>query len=284
MLNLENQIAVWRKQMISGGVTNHELLDELEGHLREEVGTLLSSGLPDVEAFKLAVSHLGNSSLMRTEFSKVKCRLWPPLVIVWSLGISAVILLSVTALHDLFAGRGDLLLAAHVYTLTAGYFAGLLAGTLGICYVCVHLLGGLSPVRQQSISRWVFWFNCISGSLIAAGCVLGMFWSRQNFGYYVATDPRQIATLWVLAWFVASVAIQRFRRIGLRPTMLICLVSNIVIILGWFGANLFEALHGYGIGRFWPLPLLLGIHLLFLLLGLVPAGFLRARISAEVTI
>jgi len=284
MFNLENQIAAWRRQMISGGVTHPDLLDELEGHLREEVGTLLSSGLSDVEAFKLAVSHLGNSSLMRTEFSKVKCRPWFPLIIVSCLGIGAVVFLAVMALHDLFAGRGALLLAAHVYTLTAGYFAGLLAGTLGICYICSHLFGNVSPARQHSASRAVFWFNCLSSGFVAGGVLLGMLWSRQNLGTYVALDPRQIATWCVLAWFIASLAVQRFCRIGLRFTMLMCLVGNIVILMGWFGANLFETLHGYGIGSYWPLPPVLGLHLFFLLLGLVPAGFLRARTHDEVTI
>jgi len=44
MFNLEQAIAGWRKQMAAAGIKHREDLDELEGHLREEIRELMKSG------------------------------------------------------------------------------------------------------------------------------------------------------------------------------------------------------------------------------------------------
>jgi hypothetical protein len=71
MFDLEKQIAAWRKEMLAAGLTRPEILDELEGHLREEIRRLVSSGLPEADAFQNAVTELGDGNLLKQEFAKV---------------------------------------------------------------------------------------------------------------------------------------------------------------------------------------------------------------------
>jgi len=70
MFNLENQIAAWRKQMMSGGVTNPDLLDELESHLREDIEEEVASGLTEELAFQRAAERIGQANALQNEFKK----------------------------------------------------------------------------------------------------------------------------------------------------------------------------------------------------------------------
>src|SRR3954462_11189098 len=148
MFDLEERIKEWRSDLFLTGVNEPERLGELENHLREEIQTLLSSGLPEAEAFKIAVSRLGSCALIESEFRKIKGRSWPPLTAVLSLLIAVLGIVLFLVLRNIFAGNMTLLFA-HVLSVTAGYFLGLLTGGLGICYVCWRLFDNLTPARLQ---------------------------------------------------------------------------------------------------------------------------------------
>ena len=45
MPDLEKQISAWRAQMMSAGVKSSDVLNELEGHLREEIDEQVRNGL-----------------------------------------------------------------------------------------------------------------------------------------------------------------------------------------------------------------------------------------------
>lgn len=72
MFNLEQSIVEWRRQMIAGGVTTPELLEELESHLREEIEQQIKSGLSESEAFKIAVQNIGHAGLLKAEFKNAR--------------------------------------------------------------------------------------------------------------------------------------------------------------------------------------------------------------------
>jgi hypothetical protein len=72
MFDLEAAIAEWRQQMLAAGLRVPDLLDELEGHLREEVGRLTKSGIEDAEAFRLAAECVGQGKLLSAEFAKTR--------------------------------------------------------------------------------------------------------------------------------------------------------------------------------------------------------------------
>jgi hypothetical protein len=76
MFNLEQSIAAWRLQMQSAGVKNPVVLDELESHLREDVGRQIQAGFTGEEAFQAAVQRIGQPSTLKREFGKIRGRRW----------------------------------------------------------------------------------------------------------------------------------------------------------------------------------------------------------------
>jgi hypothetical protein len=80
MFNLEKSIADWRKQMLAAGIKSPVPLEELEIHLREEIGRLVQSGLDEQNAFAAAVQKMGPVHAIRNEFEKAggapRARIW----------------------------------------------------------------------------------------------------------------------------------------------------------------------------------------------------------------
>ncbi|MHA6669054.1 permease prefix domain 1-containing protein [Homoserinimonas sp. A447] len=80
MSTLEAQIGQWRAAILRGGAVDEADADELEGHLREQIADLESSGLADDEAFLIAVRRLGQVDLITAEFAREHSdRLWKQL-------------------------------------------------------------------------------------------------------------------------------------------------------------------------------------------------------------
>ena len=71
MFNLEQSISEWRRQMLSVGVKNPEILDELESHLREDLARRMQSGESEEQAFADAVQGVGQASVLKHEFAKI---------------------------------------------------------------------------------------------------------------------------------------------------------------------------------------------------------------------
>jgi len=70
MFNLETAIADWRKQMLAAGIKTPVPLEELEGHLCEEIERRMNSGLNEQHAFEIAVRQIGQASALKNEFKK----------------------------------------------------------------------------------------------------------------------------------------------------------------------------------------------------------------------
>ena len=70
MFNLDQAIAEWRRQMGASGFETPEVLNELESHLRDDVGQQVRSGLSAQQAFESAVARIGEASLLKAEFEK----------------------------------------------------------------------------------------------------------------------------------------------------------------------------------------------------------------------
>lgn len=71
MFNLEQSISDWRRQMHSAGVTDSQILDELESHLREDVARRMQSGESEQHAFESAIQALGDVAVLKDEFKKI---------------------------------------------------------------------------------------------------------------------------------------------------------------------------------------------------------------------
>jgi hypothetical protein len=71
MFNLEQSIAAWRQQMLAAGIKTPVPLEELEGHLREDIERQMKSGLNAQRAFENAIQHIGKANMLKSEFAKV---------------------------------------------------------------------------------------------------------------------------------------------------------------------------------------------------------------------
>jgi len=76
MFNLEHSISEWRRQMLSAGVKNPDIVDELESHLREDFERRVQSGESEEQAFEGAVQGVGQASLLKHEFAKLSGKKW----------------------------------------------------------------------------------------------------------------------------------------------------------------------------------------------------------------
>jgi hypothetical protein len=274
MFDLEPSITEWRRQMLAAGLKTGRRLDELESHLREEISALKSAGSSEAVAFEQAVARLGSPHSVYTEFNKIRVgHIWP-VKIGWALWLAATLLLAGGLMWGLLAGRLNLLLGAHVLSVTAGYGGAMLLGGFGILDVVWGRSGRLSPARRQSLNRAVHRFGPLAAGLVIAGLLLGMLWSRQNLGRYWDWDPKEIGGLCASAWLVALVVMQRYGRLRDRAVMLLGIGGSTVVNLAWFGGNLWDnhrRLRAYGSETGWLLAVLLGIHLVFLVMGMTPA-------------
>jgi hypothetical protein len=276
MFNLEESIAKWRRQMVAAGLKTPAPLDELESHLREDIRALVSAGKPVAEAFDLAVSRLGSGGPLRTEFNKLEQSARRPVTISLWLYAGAMILTAALLSKRVGEGGWDLLLYAHVLSVTAGYCAAFFAGCFGIVYICCRRFRASSLNRQSWLRRGVFLFTHLAAGLSLAGLLLATLWSSLNPIVYFAghlRDPvsrldgtvRQMAALRACIWLIASCVLQRIARVTERAVMMMSLACNIVAGLAWFGPFILEGRISY-----WPLAVFIAANLVFLMLGLAP--------------
>ncbi len=78
---IEDQIAQWRTYLRSRQAVHAPDVEELEGHLRDQMTALTEAGLAADEAFFIAVKRMGNLDALSREFARAHSeRLWKQLV------------------------------------------------------------------------------------------------------------------------------------------------------------------------------------------------------------
>jgi hypothetical protein len=70
MLTLEQSIVEWRRQMLAAGIQTPVPLEELESHLREEIGRQIKSEPNEQKAFEISVQRIGQPRMIDSEFKK----------------------------------------------------------------------------------------------------------------------------------------------------------------------------------------------------------------------
>src|SRR5437899_946574 len=79
---LEEQIAQWRAYVRRRQALHGPDVEELEGHLRDQLVALTEAGLAGDEAFLVAVKRMGSLDALSREFARAHSeRLWKQLVI-----------------------------------------------------------------------------------------------------------------------------------------------------------------------------------------------------------
>src|ERR1035438_9988179 len=71
MFDLEQSITEWRQQMLAAGIKTPVPLEELEIHLREEIGRRMKTGVDESRAFKIAAQQIGPPDALKREFKNV---------------------------------------------------------------------------------------------------------------------------------------------------------------------------------------------------------------------
>jgi hypothetical protein len=138
--SLEDQIGQWRAAVLRGRAVDDADADELEGHLREQIGDLEATGLNDDEAFLIAVRRLGQVDQITAEFAREHSdRLWKQLALsrpddggkhsvltMLGFAVAAAVLTRVAwMLADPFGGTGEWLIrdvSFFVLPVLAAYF------------------------------------------------------------------------------------------------------------------------------------------------------------------
>src|SRR6187397_3060916 len=79
---IEDHIAQWRAYLRRRQAVHGPDVEELEGHLRDQLTALTESGLTGEEAFLVAVKRMGSLDALSREFAREHSdRLWKQLVI-----------------------------------------------------------------------------------------------------------------------------------------------------------------------------------------------------------
>lgn len=279
MRELDKGIAEWRKRMAAGGVKRSAVLDELESHLREEIRARMAAGASEDDAFKLAAVRMGDPASVRREFGKIKITRNLPLIIGSALWIGLAVYVVIVNVWADSTGRLNLPTSIHIFAVTMGYAATLLAGFVGVCYICQQWLGRMDGERRQSLRRAVSRFVSIAALLVPVGFIFGTFWTKDHFGTYWIGSAREIWAVCVIGWFAGLWVLQRFTRVSSSILMMLCVIGSMIVNVAWFDPRLrgvLEMLRGQAIH--WCLATFLGLQFLVLLMGL-PSLFSANRFS-----
>ena len=139
-------------------------------------------------------------------------------------------------------------LATHVVTITLGYSAMFLAGTLAIIYVIRGVLTRtLTRASAQSLSRMTYGVICFATLFSFVGTVLGGIWADQSWGRFWGWDPKENGALLIVLWCAIILHARWGGYIRQRGLMVLVLFGNIVTSFSWFGVNMLGVgLHSYG--------------------------------------
>jgi ABC-type transport system involved in cytochrome c biogenesis permease subunit len=158
------------------------------------------------------------------------------------------------------AGSGDTLemlqavldtniwLATHVVTITIGYSAMFLAGTLALIYV-VRGVFTRSPTKEaaQSLARMTYGVICFATLFSFVGTVLGGIWADQSWGRFWGWDPKENGALLIVLWCAIILHARWGGFIRQRGLVVMALFGNIITSFSWFGVNMLGVgLHSYG--------------------------------------
>jgi hypothetical protein len=272
MHDIEPLIAQWRQSASTSSGLPGETLDEVESHLRDAVDALLQSGLPPHEAFEKALAQLGPAPSLSREFAKLD-PLWLPARIAIGVGIliATTMVLLLSARYS--AGRINLLLAAHIFSVSLGYAAGFLMGAIGICYVCRRCFADFSPSSLASLRRASLAFAIAAVTMTAVGIFLGSIWTWTQWGQFWFWDLKVATAIDVLIWLIAILIVHCLA--GPRLTFLLAILGNAILLLAWLTAHQLPTRYGFQNAIPSLLTLAILLHAAFFLLGLAPARCLR---------
>jgi hypothetical protein len=150
MSELEQQISTWRYQMLEARISSDDVA-ELESHLRDEVASLVKSGVLEEKAFRVAATALGDGKALRKEFSRSR-RHW-----LWGFQNNPLPL-KIIAASFILTGLDPLLTAARFSIESLFHGQNFALGSTFLFVVIFwgfQVALGLGLLRRSNAWRWV---------------------------------------------------------------------------------------------------------------------------------
>ncbi len=139
-------------------------------------------------------------------------------------------------------------LATHVITITLGYSATFLAGTIAAVYLLGRVLTrAITPERERAMIRMVYGVACFALLLSFVGTVLGGIWADQSWGRFWGWDPKENGAALVVLINAIILHARWGGMIRAKGVAVLAVSGNIVTAWSWFGTNMLGVgLHAYG--------------------------------------
>ncbi len=139
-------------------------------------------------------------------------------------------------------------LTTHVLTITLGYSAMFLAGTLGAVYAIRRHLGRpMEPAAEADLGSKVYGVVCFALCFSFIGTALGGIWADQSWGRFWGWDPKENGALLIVLWTAILLHARWAGYAKTRGVMAMAIFGNIVTAFSWFGVNMLGVgLHAYG--------------------------------------
>lgn len=165
-------------------------------------------------------------------------------------------------------------LATHVITVTLGYMATFVAGTIAVFYIFSGLFTRrLDEATNENMYRMMYGTTCFALLLSFVGTVLGGLWADDSWGRFWGWDPKENGALLIVLWNAIMLHARYGKMVLNRGFAVMAVGGNIVTAWSWFGVNqLSVGLHSYGFTQsatFWLL-IFVGTQLAVIFAGLLP--------------
>jgi ABC-type transport system involved in cytochrome c biogenesis permease subunit len=172
-------------------------------------------------------------------------------------------------------------LATHVITITLGYMATFISGTIGVFYIFSGLFTRrLDEDTRENMYRMMYGTTCFALLLSFVGTVLGGLWADDSWGRFWGWDPKENGALLIVIWNAIILHARYGKMVKSRGFAVMAVGGNIVTAWSWFGVNqLSVGLHSYGFTQsatFWLILFVLS-QLASVFLGLIPLRLWRSK-------
>jgi len=189
MFDLEQAVAQWRQELLATGIKAPQVLDELEAHLREDVGRQSKSGTCAQDAFGIAVQNLGKAHLLKNEFGKIRraSALEKLMIGIGALFVCFIVLLSALAVFLCYESWADRIMASSAVA----------------CILLVACRWRFAvpflPLIAHTRLRWGIGLGCI-----VCGPVLSSIFCNYILPYFDVSPDHQLPAIGVWAVFMIA--------------------------------------------------------------------------------
>jgi ABC-type transport system involved in cytochrome c biogenesis permease subunit len=166
-------------------------------------------------------------------------------------------------------------LTTHVITISLGYMATFVSGTIGVFYLFFGLFTRrLDEQTRNDMVRMMYGTTCFALLFSFVGTVLGGLWADDSWGRFWGWDPKENGALLIVMWNAILLHARYGKMVADRGFAILAVGGNIVTAWSWFGVNqLGVGLHSYGFTQsatFWLSVFVLS-QFAVVLLGLIPS-------------